>query len=219
MTIITLHGNDFSCYADAKVQPSAAWSAHLDPIFASNLERDAALSWQYFGSTDGFMRRFPGTNWPQPSSSEKRPIKDFRSQDWFMQAAASPKDIVISHIIDFSAFPPISSSLNQNVLLVSIIQMILLDASGSMSGKSFELGITTVSAILDTLSDNDFVNLIAFSDKTRSVVPCFKDKMVRAYADNVREMKDAVKAIKCENVANFTSGFEYAFEILHRVSI
>lgn len=57
-------------------------------------------------------------------------------------------------------------------------QMILLDASGSMSGKSFEMGITTVSAILDTLSDNDFVNLIAFSDKTRSVVPCFKDKMV-----------------------------------------
>lgn len=56
--------------------------------------------------------------------------------------------------------------------------MILLDASGSMSGKSFELAITTVSAILDTLSDNDFVNLIAFSDKTRSVVPCFKDKMV-----------------------------------------
>lgn len=30
-------------------------------------------------------------------------------------------------------------------------------------------------------------------------------------------MKDAVKATKCENVANFTSGFEYAFEILHRV--
>lgn len=32
-------------------------------------------------------------------------------------------------------------------------------------------------------------------------------------------MKDAVKAIKCENVANFTSGFEYAFEILHRVRV
>lgn len=56
--------------------------------------------------------------------------------------------------------------------------MILLDASGSMSGKSFELAIKTVNAILDTLSDNDFVNLIAFSDTTRSAVPCFKDKMV-----------------------------------------
>lgn len=58
------------------------------------------------------------------------------------------------------------------------LQMILLDASGSMSGQSFNLAITTVTAILDTLSDNDFVNLISFSDKTRSVVPCFKDKMV-----------------------------------------
>lgn len=57
--------------------------------------------------------------------------------------------------------------------------MILLDASGSMSGKSFELALITVNTILDTLSDNDFVNLIAFSDKTRSVVPCFKDKMVK----------------------------------------
>lgn len=39
---------------------------------------------------------------------------------------------------------------------------------------------------------------------------------MRAFADNVKEMRDAVKAIKCENVANFTSGFEYAFEILRR---
>lgn len=45
----------------------------------------------------------------------------------------------------------------------------------------------------------------------------FKCLKVRAFADNVKEMKDAMKAIKCENVANFTSGFEYAFEILHRV--
>lgn len=63
--------------------------------------------------------------------------------------------------------------------------MILLDASGSMSGQSFELAITTVYAILDTLSDNDFVNLIAFSDKTRSVVPCFKDKMVRLHSSSL----------------------------------
>lgn len=69
--------------------------------------------------------------------------------------------------------------MHKNKIVVNAFQMILLDASGSMSGKSFELAITMVSAILDTLSDNDFVNLIAFSDKTRSVVPCFKDKMVK----------------------------------------
>lgn len=27
----------------------------------------------------------------------------------------------------------------------------------------------------------------------------------------------AVKAVKCENVANFTAGLEYGFELLHRV--
>lgn len=79
---------------DANVQSSEAWSSHLDPIFASNLERDAALSWQYFGSTEGFMRRFPGTQWPHKGSTKNEPIKDFRTQDWFMQAASSPKDIV-----------------------------------------------------------------------------------------------------------------------------
>lgn len=79
---------------DSNIQSSVAWSAHLDPIFASNLERDAALSWQYFGSKDGFLRRFPGTQWPRVDSSENVPIKDFRTQDWFMQAASSPKDIV-----------------------------------------------------------------------------------------------------------------------------
>ncbi len=56
--------------------------------------------------------------------------------------------------------------------------MILLDSSGSMSGSSFEIAIATIEAILDTLSDNDYVNLIVFSDVTRSAVPCFKDKMV-----------------------------------------
>lgn len=81
-------------FADASVKSSVAWSSHLDPIFANNLERDAALSWQYFGSSTGFLRRFPGTDWPSSSASENKPISDFRTEDWFIQAASSPKDIV-----------------------------------------------------------------------------------------------------------------------------
>lgn len=163
----------------------------------------------------GFLRRFPGIKWPDSSATEKKPIDDFRLHDWFIQAASSPKDIVSYLRIHFVVVEIYNST--KNCKTFYFIQMILLDASGSMAGKSFELAIETVSAILDTLSDNDFVNVIAFSDATRSIVPCFKDKMVRAFADNVKEMKDAMQAIKCENVANFTSGFEYAFEILHRV--
>lgn len=95
--------------------------------------------------------------------------------------------------------------------------MILLDSSSSMSDKSFELAITTANSILDTLGEDDFVNLITFSDVVTSPVPCFKDKMVRATPDNVKEIKAAVKAVKLENTANFTAGLEYAFTLLHKV--
>lgn len=169
------------CRTESDVRSSIAWTQHLDPIFANNLERDAALSWQYFGSSTGFLRRFPGTQWPHTAATDNQPINDFRIEDWFIQAASSPKDIVRKSNDDNNN----KSQLNHTHCFVQFfsptsvaLQMILLDASGSMSGKSFALAIKTVNAILDTLSDNDFVNLIAFSDSTRSAVPCFKDKMV-----------------------------------------
>lgn len=72
------------------------------------------------------------------------------------------------------------NSIRSNIR-ISVFQMILLDSSGSMSGTSFELAITTIGAILDTLSDDDFVNVVVFSDTTRSAVPCFRDKLVRLF--------------------------------------
>lgn len=88
-----------------------------------------------------------------------------------------------------------------------------------MSGKQFALAKTTAFTILDTLGDDDFVNLVTFSDSVRSAVPCFTDKLVRATPDNIREIKAATNAIKCENVANFSGALEEAFELLHKYNV
>ncbi|KAG5675047.1 hypothetical protein PVAND_004986 [Polypedilum vanderplanki] len=176
--------------SDAEVQSSISWSSHLDPLFANNLEKDSALSWQFFGSKSGFLRRFPGTAWPPEGSRGSREIHDFRNEDWFIQAASSPKDIII-----------------------------LLDSSSSISTKEFALAKATAFAILDTLGDDDYVNLITFSDVVRSVVPCFSNKMVRATPDNKREFRAATNALKCENTANFSGAIEEAFDLLHRYNV
>lgn len=50
----------FYLIPDPEVQNQIAWSEHLDPLFVNNYESDPGLSWQYFGSSSGFLRRYPG---------------------------------------------------------------------------------------------------------------------------------------------------------------
>lgn len=68
---------------------------------------------------------------------------DCRNRKWYIQAATSPKDVVI-----------------------------LVDVSGSMKGLRLTIARQTVSSILDTLGDDDFFNIIAVSSPTVCVSVC-----------------------------------------------
>jgi len=100
---------------------SIKWSSGLDPVFQENRKEDPESYWQFFCSTDGFLRIYPLHYWrypeffmniaqaPPPNQPQYiKPIDlyDCQLRPWFIKAAASPKDIII-----------------------------LFDSSGSMKGK------------------------------------------------------------------------------------
>ncbi|XP_071455009.1 voltage-dependent calcium channel subunit alpha-2/delta-3 isoform X2 [Hetaerina americana] len=167
------------------VRNAIKWSEYLDQVFVGNYELDPTLTWQYFGSAHGFLRRYPANKWPVGAVSSAD--EDFRTAQWYLSAATSPKDLII-----------------------------LFDASGSMSGSRRELARATASAILDTLGADDFVNILRFADTTESIVPCFKDMLVQGSRTNIRELRNALDNVKPENIANFSSALITAFELLHK---
>ncbi|XP_044586279.1 voltage-dependent calcium channel subunit alpha-2/delta-3 isoform X2 [Cotesia glomerata] len=159
------------------------WSEELDQTFINNYEHDPSISWQYFGSVTGFMRQYPATTWnPKPVD-----LFDCRTRGWYIEAATSPKDILI-----------------------------LVDVSGSMTGIRREIARHVVNNILDTLGNNDFVNIILFSNETHEVVPCFNDTLVQANLANVRELKEAIETIKTDRIANFSLVLTQSFRLLER---
>lgn len=112
------------------------WSEALDRTFINNYDQDPSLSWQYFGSATGFMRQYPAMNWYM----EPVDLFDCRTRSWYIEAATSPKDVLI-----------------------------LMDTSGSMTGIRREIAKHVINNILDTLGNNDFVNIITFSNVTKEV--------------------------------------------------
>lgn len=77
-------------------------------------------------------------------------LYDCRTRAWYIEAATSAKDVVI-----------------------------LVDFSGSMTGMRKEIARHAANSILDTLGNNDFVNIFTFSEDTQELVPCFRDTLVQ----------------------------------------
>ncbi|CAG5980684.1 unnamed protein product [Menidia menidia] len=129
-----------------------------------------------------------------PATPWKTPDKidlyDVRRRPWYIQGASSPKDMVI-----------------------------LVDVSGSVSGLTLKLIKASVMEMLDTLSDDDYVNVARFNEKAEAVVPCFKH-LVQANVRNKKIFKEAVQQMQAKGTTDYKSGFHFAFnQLLNRTNV
>ncbi|TWW61984.1 Voltage-dependent calcium channel subunit alpha-2/delta-2 [Takifugu flavidus] len=94
--------------------------------------------------------------------------------------------------------------------------VIIVDVSGSVSGLTLKLMKTSVMEMLDTLSDDDYVNVARFNEKADAVVPCFRT-LVQANVRNKKIFKEAVMHMQAKGTTDYKSGFTFAFEQLLNV--
>uniref|UniRef100_A0A3Q2XMX0 Calcium voltage-gated channel auxiliary subunit alpha2delta 2 n=1 Tax=Hippocampus comes TaxID=109280 RepID=A0A3Q2XMX0_HIPCM len=91
--------------------------------------------------------------------------------------------------------------------------------SGSVSGLTLKLIKASVMEMLDTLSDDDYVNVARFSEKAEAVVPCFKH-LVQANVRNKKIFKEAVQQMQAKGTTDYKSGFHFAFnQLLNKTNV
>uniref|UniRef100_A0A8B9KEA9 Calcium channel, voltage-dependent, alpha 2/delta subunit 1a n=1 Tax=Astyanax mexicanus TaxID=7994 RepID=A0A8B9KEA9_ASTMX len=84
--------------------------------------------------------------------------------------------------------------------------------SGSVSGLTLKLIRTSVSEMLETLSDDDYVNVVFFSNEAKPAA-CFQN-LVQANVRNKKILKKAVQNITANGTTDYKKGFKMAFEQL-----
>ncbi|XP_026738649.1 voltage-dependent calcium channel subunit alpha-2/delta-4 isoform X2 [Trichoplusia ni] len=173
---------------EKNAQNAILWSKGLNDIFLKNYNSDPSLSWQYFGSSHGILRFYPGMPW----NFKEVDTYDCRVKSWYIEAATCSKEMII-----------------------------LFDVSGSMTGFKNYVARRTLGSILDTLSNNDYVNVYTFKNKTEFVVACFVD-LVQATPENLKTLSDTLEPtdkgkthkVPLEGYANLTTAYIKAFTTL-----
>uniref|UniRef100_A0A452GQ23 VWFA domain-containing protein n=1 Tax=Gopherus agassizii TaxID=38772 RepID=A0A452GQ23_9SAUR len=168
---------------DPAIVNGVFWSESLNKVFVDNFDRDPSLIWQYFGSAKGFFRQYPGIKW-EPDENGVIAF-DCRNRKWYIQAATSPKDVVI-----------------------------LVDVSGSMKGLRLTIAKQTVSSILDTLGDDDFFNIIAYNEELHYVEPCLNGTLVQADRANKEHFREHLNKLFAKGIGMLDIALNEAFNIL-----
>jgi len=175
---------------EPKVINAIDWSRKLDDTFKDNYQRDPSLSWQFFGSSTGFLRQYPAMKWLMYEDDPD--MYDARMRDWYIKSAASPKDIVI--LLDVSG--------SMTGLRKEIAKHVVLNIMETLGEDDF---VTVL-----TFSDETKPLVECFTDSDG------EPELVQATTENIAEFTEAVNEIDTMEIANFTSALTAAFTLLER---
>lgn len=165
------------------------WS-DIDQLYRRNREKIKDLSFQKFCSDSGFMRYFPAAPWIYDNPQTQLDMFDCRNTEWFIDAATMSKNVII-----------------------------MLDMSGSMLGQRFEIAKQTIEAILETLSDNDFFNIMSFSKSPQLLDECSEDGLLQATMRNKKLLRAKLVNVSSEGKADYEKALPKAFSTLLNVCL
>ncbi|XP_070196192.1 voltage-dependent calcium channel subunit alpha-2/delta-2-like [Littorina saxatilis] len=170
----------------------------LEKVFIENAETDALLRWQYFGSTTGVTRLYPGREWSTNFAGFYNDY-DPRVRPWYIAATSGPKDVII-----------------------------VLDCSLSIKGEKFAIAKAVAKNVIRTLTKQDYVNVICSRAShwnevgkwymyDTDVLSCQKKRMVPATNAHRKDLIEKIDKLKAGGTTELQKAFDITFELLRSV--
>ncbi|RWS24507.1 voltage-dependent calcium channel subunit alpha-2/delta-3-like protein [Leptotrombidium deliense] len=86
--------------------------------------------------------------------------------------------------------------------------------SSTKIGNNKEISRNVVTNILDSLTEDDYVTILAFANNVTPIAECFGNKLVQSNPQNIRIFKENLEYFETYQKANFSIALIEAFEIL-----
>lgn len=83
-----------------------------------------------------------------------------------------------------------------------------------MHGQSFDIMKIAAKTLLNTLGENDYVNVAAFAKEVKWVTPCLGEGLVQANTRNKRLLFDGIDLLADRHIASFTDALDFAYRNL-----
>ncbi|XP_065835892.1 VWFA and cache domain-containing protein 1-like isoform X2 [Oscarella lobularis] len=162
---------------------------NLVSMFKSNLQSNPTLKWQYFASQEGLISIYPAFKVQDCGSYDPR----FRP--WYVSASVpEPKDVVL--VIDKSG------SMTSTVT-----------AGRESFSSRMELAKEAAKTVLDSLSPDDRVGVVAFSTVAEYPSGCYSNRLARATVSNVDKLKTYVDNLLPSGSTNYKDSLVSAFDL------